>query len=507
MVSAGIFRSTWQRLSSRLRIRILLPTGILFSLTLGAMAVGALQLHGTDVARHQAEHAELFAEIVANGLVTLMRDHGPTAPEVNAFLGVVASHRSDLRSISLVRPDGTVTHSSQLDLVGQRPAPVPEGTSALGGVPLIGRPRAVAIRRSLAGQESSCGGCHQAGPRVGNQLELRFSTAAVGVAESHLASVLLATALPALFVPDPGHRLASAPRGDRPAARAGEHHAEGRGRRPVGPRRRGPPRRAGHGGARLRRHPGGAAPEPGGAGGLLRERMVRADRFATVGEMATGLAHEIKNPLAGLSGALELLAEDLAGNPRRRRWSARCATRCSALYRHHGEPALASRARPRPACAHRRERGPGEGALPGPPAAPPAPVHVEPTWPRAAARAGGPRPARAGLPQLCLNACQAMGPAADGSRVPQPGHRDGRVAVDVEDTGPGIPPENARPPLQAVLHHQARGQRAGARHLRAHRGRARRPHRLPLPPGGGTVFTVSLPPHRPQRTPTPEQAA
>ena len=44
---------------------------------------------------------------------------------------------------------------------------------------------------------------------------------------------------------------------------------------------------------------------------FYRERMVRADRFAAVGEIATGLAHEIKNPLAGLSGALELLAESV----------------------------------------------------------------------------------------------------------------------------------------------------------------------------------------------------
>ncbi|MCK7470991.1 MAG: hypothetical protein MZU95_09520 [Desulfomicrobium escambiense] len=63
---------------------------------------------------------------------------------------------------------------------------------------------------------------------------------------------------------------------------------------------------------------------------FYRERMVRADRFAAVGEIATGLAHEIKNPLAGLSGALELLAEDLARRTRATpRWSARCATRCS----------------------------------------------------------------------------------------------------------------------------------------------------------------------------------
>ena len=49
---------------------------------------------------------------------------------------------------------------------------------------------------------------------------------------------------------------------------------------------------------------------------FYRERMVRADRFAAVGEIATGLAHEIKNPLAGLSGALELLAEDLQRDPK-----------------------------------------------------------------------------------------------------------------------------------------------------------------------------------------------
>jgi signal transduction histidine kinase len=42
------------------------------------------------------------------------------------------------------------------------------------------------------------------------------------------------------------------------------------------------------------------------------QQMARADRLASVGEMATGLAHEIKNPLAGISAAINVIADDFA---------------------------------------------------------------------------------------------------------------------------------------------------------------------------------------------------
>lgn len=42
------------------------------------------------------------------------------------------------------------------------------------------------------------------------------------------------------------------------------------------------------------------------------QQMARADRLASVGEMATGIAHEIKNPLAGISGAITVIADDFA---------------------------------------------------------------------------------------------------------------------------------------------------------------------------------------------------
>lgn len=48
------------------------------------------------------------------------------------------------------------------------------------------------------------------------------------------------------------------------------------------------------------------------------EQMERADRLASVGEMSSGIAHEIKNPLAGISGAISVLADDFAPEDPRR---------------------------------------------------------------------------------------------------------------------------------------------------------------------------------------------
>ena len=41
------------------------------------------------------------------------------------------------------------------------------------------------------------------------------------------------------------------------------------------------------------------------------EQMKRADRLASIGEMAAGIAHEIKNPLAGIAGVIQVLRKNL----------------------------------------------------------------------------------------------------------------------------------------------------------------------------------------------------
>jgi signal transduction histidine kinase len=47
---------------------------------------------------------------------------------------------------------------------------------------------------------------------------------------------------------------------------------------------------------------------------LHQTQMSRAEHFATLGELAAGLAHEIRNPLAGIAGVIEIIGRDLPPN-------------------------------------------------------------------------------------------------------------------------------------------------------------------------------------------------
>jgi signal transduction histidine kinase len=48
------------------------------------------------------------------------------------------------------------------------------------------------------------------------------------------------------------------------------------------------------------------------------QQMERVDRFATIGELAASIAHEIKNPIAGIGGAIQIIMQDLPKDDHRR---------------------------------------------------------------------------------------------------------------------------------------------------------------------------------------------
>lgn len=52
---------------------------------------------------------------------------------------------------------------------------------------------------------------------------------------------------------------------------------------------------------------------------MMEDRVKRVEKMAAMGEMAAGLAHEIRNPLASLAGSIQLLKEDVQHNPDHKR--------------------------------------------------------------------------------------------------------------------------------------------------------------------------------------------
>ena len=50
---------------------------------------------------------------------------------------------------------------------------------------------------------------------------------------------------------------------------------------------------------------------------MTEERLRSLERLAAVGSITSSIAHDIKNPLAGISGAVQVISEDLPeGDPR-----------------------------------------------------------------------------------------------------------------------------------------------------------------------------------------------
>jgi signal transduction histidine kinase len=488
----NVLEGLYRRLDASLRARILAPTALLFGLTLAAMVASAVHFYGADMDRGRQERAEIFAGMVASGVSNVMLSGRPQ--EVSGLLDALVGHRTDLLSASLINTSGHVSVSSSPALLGRTPWESIQGVTA---VKVVTSPAGMrgqyAVLQPIVNGEA-CVRCHDGRQPVNGWLDLRFSRDPVLVAQSELAKTLALSAAAAFVcllgiqlwllgreAVTPLQRLVDAMK----RAEAGELTVQADEGRPdeVGVAARGFDATL----AALRRSQAELE-------AFYRERMVRADRFAAVGEVATGLAHEIKNPLAGLSGALELLAEDLSADPRHGEIVSEMQHQVQRLT--HTMESLLSFARPPKAKLRStdvnatiekvlfliRQQSRNGSIVLHPELAPDLPPVL-----------ADPAQLEQVFLNVCLNACQAMGARGEGATLTLRSRAaEGTVVVDVADTGPGIPADVRAQVFKPFFTTKREGNGLGlaisARIVAEHGGHIG----YRCPPEGGTVFTVTL---------------
>lgn len=222
------------------------------------------------------------------------------------------------------------------------------------------------------------------------------------------------------------------------------------------------------------------------------EQLRRAERLSALGEVAAGLAHEIRNPLAGMKGALEIVSSRAAvGTPE----AEFCAIATRELHRLEGlVQEFLDYARPRPPRLRPADLpevirrvvsllGPqadgagvalaveGEDASQG--------LRIDPEQIEQV------------LVNIVLNAVQA---SPRGGRVTLRHRRQGgRYLIEVADQGPGIPPDARARIFEPFFTTKDRGTGLGLaisqRIIAAHQGEIRIPSRE----GGGTTVEILLP--------------
>jgi len=479
-------RRLFSRLDGSLRARLIIPSAILATLTIAGMVAAAVEVHTIAMERAHRERIQLFSTVAAEAIGNQMMEGG--ARDLGLLFEDLRDHRPELRSMSVLDPEGVVASTSATELVGERPWP-PE---TLGAEPvMIQLGTTTAIVRPMM-NEPRCAECHGLTSQVNGYVDLRFDNGEIAQAQGQLTTILIATALPALLVllgvlwrligreaVKPIQGLVTSMR----RAEAGDVTVTADNGRPdeFGAAARGfddmlAALRASQ--ATLER--------------LHEERMIKADRFAMIGQMATGLAHEIKNPLAGLSGALEVLAEEMEDSPHRTEMIHEMQHQVTRLESIMG--GLLNFARP--PRAHLRSTD-VNGCLEK--------VLFLASQQRRylkvkLARELGTLPSvRADAGQLeqvflnvCLNAYQAMGEAG-GTLTVRSLVRADRVVVEIADTGPGIPPEVRASIFTPFFTTRSNGTGLGlatsVRLLAQHGGLME----FDCPQGGGTVFTISLP--------------
>lgn len=225
---------------------------------------------------------------------------------------------------------------------------------------------------------------------------------------------------------------------------------------------------------------------------VAEERLTQSEHLAQIGQLAASLAHEIKNPLAGISGAIQVLRDQMDGDDSNQAVIREILGQISRLDATVKDLLVYARPRPpeyRPcdlvATTHRVVKVLREAAsLRSVPIA----IHADEPVPPVPV---DPRQLEQLIMNLVLNAAQAC---KMGGRVDVHVSSEDRTAVlEVADQGAGMPPEVAERAFEPFYTTKAKGTGLGLpicrKIVEAHRGTIT----LKSEPGKGTRALVKLP--------------
>jgi PAS domain S-box-containing protein len=223
------------------------------------------------------------------------------------------------------------------------------------------------------------------------------------------------------------------------------------------------------------------------------ERLREQTALARLGEMAAVVAHEVKNPIAGIRGALQVIASRMAPEQRDRAVMGDIITRLDGLNAIVQD--LLVFARPRPLRAEPVDvaalvRGTAD-LIRRDPALAAVDVRVDVDRAAGAIVQADPEQLQMVLQNVLINAAQAMN--GQGHITVRIADANGRCRLSIADHGPGMPADVRDKAFDPFFTTKHRGTGLGLpiakRIIDAHGGEIQ----IDTPPGGGTIVSIDLP--------------
>ncbi|HXJ84227.1 MAG TPA: ATP-binding protein [Candidatus Methylomirabilis sp.] len=227
----------------------------------------------------------------------------------------------------------------------------------------------------------------------------------------------------------------------------------------------------------------------------MEERMRQADRLAAVGRLAANMAHEIRNPLASISGAVQMLVKDLPTDGARGRLVEIVQKESSRLNDLVGDFLEYARPAPMARVAVDMAELIDEVLLLIEHRSLPPDLKIIREYGDSLFAQVDPQQMRQAIWNLCLNAVQAMPEGAGEIRIGSSVIRGEprRLEIWVADTGPGIGDDDLPHIFEPFYSTKAEGSGLGLalvyRVMQDHGGQID----VRTRPGEGATFTLSLP--------------